>query len=248
VQAPRHIAVIRFSAMGDVAMAVPVIKGLLQQYPNIHISFVSNAFFAPLFKDIDRCDFFPVFTKSSHKGLAGIWKLYRELTLHQHFDAVADIHNVLRSQILRKFFWLTGIPIAVINKGRHEKKQLTARKNKQFKQLPTTHERYAALFASLGLPLNLSNNYLIAGKEQIPGKVAPLIQPHKMLVGIAAFAMHTEKMYPLEKMKLLLAQLSKRQDIQLLFFGAPGKEAALLEEWQTEYAGSFNVAGKISFG
>jgi ADP-heptose:LPS heptosyltransferase len=234
--------------MGDVAMAVPVIKGLLQQYPNIHICFVSNAFFAPLFKNIERCNFFPVYTKSTHKGLAGIWKLYRALRELQRFDAVADIHNVLRSQLLRNLFLLSGIPNAVINKGRHEKKQLTARKNKHFKQLPTSHVRYAAVFPSLGLPLNLENNHLIAGKEPIPGKVAPFIQPHKMLVGIAAFAMHTEKMYPLEKMKLMLAQLSKRQDIQLLFFGAPGKEAALLEEWQTEYAGSFNVAGKISFG
>lgn len=234
--------------MGDVAMAVPVIKLLLQQYPHLHISFVSNAFFAPLFKDIDRCNFFSVYTKSSHKGLAGIWKLYRELTQHQHLDAVADIHNVLRSQLLRKFFWLKGIPSAVINKGRHEKKQLTARKNKQFKQLPTSHERYAAVFAHLGLPLNLSGNLLPATKEQISGKVAPYIQPHKKLVGIAAFAMHFEKMYPLEKMKSMLSQLNKRKDIQLLFFGAPGKEAALLEEWQTAYAGSFNVAGKISLG
>jgi ADP-heptose:LPS heptosyltransferase len=41
--APKHILVIRFSAMGDVAMTVPVVKQVLQQNPGLQITFVSNA-------------------------------------------------------------------------------------------------------------------------------------------------------------------------------------------------------------
>ena len=46
---PAHILVIRFSAMGDVAMTVPVLKNLLQQNQDLQITVVSNAFFKPLF-------------------------------------------------------------------------------------------------------------------------------------------------------------------------------------------------------
>ncbi len=242
-----HILVIRFSAMGDVAMAVPVIKAVLQQHPHVHITFVSNAFFAPLFKNTERCNFYGAHTKGIHQGFAGIYKLYTALKKLQRFDAVADIHNVLRSNLLRKFFLLSGIGNAVINKGRQQKKQLTAKQNKILQQLPSSHERYAQVFAALGLPVNLQTNNLFAAKEKLPQKFEPLINKHKKLIGVAPFAKHKEKMYPPDKMKLLLLELNNREDVQLLFFGAPGAEASLLEEWQKEMPGTLNAAGKISF-
>jgi ADP-heptose:LPS heptosyltransferase len=232
--------------MGDVAMAVPVMKALLQQHPQLQITFVSNSFHAPLFKDIERCNFFAAQTKTIHKGFAGIWKLYRDLKRNQHFDAVADLHNVLRSTILRNFFRLSGVANSVMDKGRAEKKQLTSKENKILKQLPTSHERYARVFAALGLPVDLKGNNYFAGKEKIPASIQSFLLPKK-LVGIAPFAKHAEKMYPLQKMKQLLLELSKQEGIQLIFFGAPGNEAAMLEEWQKEIPSSLNVAGKISF-
>lgn len=247
MQASKHIVAIRFSAMGDVAMAVPVIKAVLQQYPHVHITFVSNAFHAPLFDNIERCDFYPAYTKAAHKGIRGIWKLSATLKKQQHFDAVADLHSVLRSNLLRKFFRLAGVGNAVIDKGRAAKKLLTSRENKQLNQLPTSHERYATVFAKLGFPIDLKAKNLIVAKEVFPAKLEGLIQRNKQLIGIAPFAQHIEKMYPLEKMKQLLLQLGERDDVQLLFFGASGKEAVILEEWSNEIPCSFNVAGKISF-
>lgn len=246
MQKPRHILAIRFSAMGDVAMAVPVIKALLQQYPWLNVTFVSNAFHAPLFKNIDRCKFFAAHTKGIHKGFAGIWKLYMDLKSVQHFDAVADLHNVLRSNILRKFFRLSGVANRVIDKGRAEKKQLTSKENKILKQLPASHENYSSVFAALGWPVDLENHDYFAAKETIPATI-PSVLLSKKLVGIAPFAKHAEKMYPLQKMKELVLQLAKQEGIQLIFFGARGSEAVLLEAWQNEIPSSFNLAGKISF-
>ncbi len=37
----KHVLIIRLSAMGDVAMTVPVIRALLQQHSNIKITVVS---------------------------------------------------------------------------------------------------------------------------------------------------------------------------------------------------------------
>ena len=47
-----HILVIRFSAMGDVAMMVPVIYSLAHQYPDIRITVLSRAFARPFFEDL----------------------------------------------------------------------------------------------------------------------------------------------------------------------------------------------------
>ena len=44
-----QILIIRFSAIGDVAMAVPVVFSLAKQYPHLRITFMSKAFARPLF-------------------------------------------------------------------------------------------------------------------------------------------------------------------------------------------------------
>ncbi len=47
-----HILVIRFSAMGDVAMAVPVIDSLAKQYPEVRITVLSRPFARVLFEKL----------------------------------------------------------------------------------------------------------------------------------------------------------------------------------------------------
>ena len=51
---PGTILVFRFSALGDVAMTVPVINLLLKQYPGVKIVFVSTAFVQHLGSDIKK--------------------------------------------------------------------------------------------------------------------------------------------------------------------------------------------------
>ena len=47
-----HILVIRFSAMGDVAMAVPVVYSVATQYPDIRITVLSRGYARPFFEDL----------------------------------------------------------------------------------------------------------------------------------------------------------------------------------------------------
>ncbi|MBC7686607.1 MAG: ADP-heptose--LPS heptosyltransferase RfaF, partial [Aquabacterium sp.] len=130
MQAPKHILVIRFSAMGDVAMTVPVIKNLLTQHPNLKVTVVSNAFLQPLFEGLERCDFHPAFLKQQHKGAAGIFRLFKELKNIASFNTIIDLHNVLRSQLHNTFFKLAGFKTMKVDKGRSEKKALTRKHNK----------------------------------------------------------------------------------------------------------------------
>src|SRR3569833_2286612 len=115
--AAKHILVLRFSAMGDVAMTVPVIKAVLSQSPHATLTFVSRPEFEDFFKGIPRLTFNPADLKNKLKGLNGIKKLFRALKKDSQYDALADLHDTLRSKILRRLFRLTGLTNAFIDKG-----------------------------------------------------------------------------------------------------------------------------------
>ncbi len=232
--------------MGDVAMTVPVIKNLLVQNPQLRITVVSSHFLQPLFDGLERCHFHPAFLKEKHKGLAGLLSLQKELKKLGPFDAIADLHNVLRSTIITNLFKLSGYKIAVLDKGRTEKKQLTKKKDKKFIQLTPMHERYAMVFRNIGLPIQLDTGGIIYKKKLIPEALNSVFVSGKKIIAVAPFAQYKEKMYPLEKMKMVVQQLAAANNIVLLFGGGKN-EAAMLQEWEMEIFSVFNIAGRYSF-
>lgn len=246
MQSPKHILVIRFSAMGDVAMTVPVIKQLLQQNPGLTVTVVSNAFLAPLFEDLEGCSFYPAHLKAQHKGLGGMFRLFGELKKLPQFDAVADLHNVLRSKILVSLFKLTGAKTATVDKGRPEKKALTQKEHKTLQQLTPMHERYATVFRHCGLPLQLLQTETVYTKRTAPAELEPMFSPGKKLIGLAPFAQYTEKMYPINRMKTVATRLAASGNLVLLFGGGP-IEKSVLQQWEKEIPGTINIAGRYSF-
>lgn len=230
--------------MGDVAMTVPVIRSVLAQNPALRITFVSNAFLAPLFDGLAGCTFYPAHLKDRHKGLGGMHRLYKELTATQKFDAVADLHNVLRSKILGFFFKAGGMQVAVLDKGRAEKKQLTRKDNKDCRQLTPMHDRYQEVFTELGLMAN-GGGQAHSARQPIPPALVPVFSTGKPVIGVAPFAQYAEKMYPLDKMKKVVQQLAAAGNV-ILLFGGGEKEAALLQQWEHEIFSVFNLAGRYS--
>ena len=103
-EASFHLLVIRLSAMGDVAMTVPVLQRLVKTYPNLKITVLTKPFFKPTFEEIPGITIVTADVKQEYKGIFGLLKLAKELSSLQ-FDAVADLHNVLRTKILRFFFF-----------------------------------------------------------------------------------------------------------------------------------------------
>lgn len=236
-----HILIIRLSALGDVAMTVPVIKALVDQYPNCKVTVVSKPFLKPLFKDIDNVSFFAADVKGKHKGFFGLFKLFRELRKLE-ITHVADFHNVLRSKILRLFFGFTSVKKAFIDKGREEKKALTSENDKVFKQLKTSIQRYADVLNQIGFRIDVSNQKPINKK---PLKSSLLRDKSEAWIGIAPFAAFEGKMYPLDLMKEVITQISKKGKV--LLFGGGKKEIEIFNQWESEIENTINVAGKISF-
>ena len=97
----------RLSAMGDVAMTVPVLRAFVNQFPEVNITVISRPFFKPFFKGIPNLSFFAFDEKERHKGVAGLLRLFQDLK-RLNIDAFADLHNVLRSKVIRNLFALSG--------------------------------------------------------------------------------------------------------------------------------------------
>ncbi len=227
----KKIMVFRFSAMGDVAMSVPVIKAVLEQNDEVEIQVVSRVFFAPFFELLPEVEFFPVDFKKEYKGIPGLIKLFKRLKA-ENPDAIADLHDVLRSRFLRVLFSLTGKKVFSIDKGRKEKRALTREKNKTLKPLKTTHERYADVFREMGFRVDLFKVNPIE-KPEMSAQVGLFFQTFEgnKIIGIAPFAAHEGKQYPMDKIKKVIELLlEKDKEINIILFGGGKEEKKKLDE------------------
>ncbi|MGC1515791.1 MAG: glycosyltransferase family 9 protein [Maribacter sp.] len=241
-----HILVIRLSAMGDVAMTVPVLLGILKKYPNTKITMLTKPFYAPIFWGIKNVTVHAADVNGKHKGVFGLWRLFKSLK-RLHVDGVADLHNVLRSTLLKFFFKLTKVQFVQLDKGREEKKSLTDPKRGALKPLKTTFERYAEVVEHLGLPIAAEDMDRLP-KRSIPEHLKEIYIPsEKILIGIAPFAAFEAKMYPLHLMEVVLNELDQTGRYKIILFGGGPQEAAFLENWEKKFTNVSNVAGKLSF-
>jgi ADP-heptose:LPS heptosyltransferase len=231
--------------MGDVAMSIPVIRALTEKHPECKITVLSKPFFKPLFDKIPQVSFFAAQVYTKHKGILGLFKLYRELK-KENITHVADFHNVLRSKILRTLFIFNGNPCICINKGRTEKKALTRTKNKIFKQLKTSHQRYAEVLNKLGFNLDLSNPTLIE-KKKLSEKIT-IITGLKTdtWIGIAPFAAFKGKVYPLQLMEEVIKEMASK-GFKIFLFGGGKHEVKILNTIEKTYKNVINLAGRLSF-
>lgn len=240
----KHILVIRLSAMGDVAISVPVLSAFNEQYPDVKITILTKPLFAPMFAHLVNCKVFPIDLKGKYKGLLGLYKLYKELKAEK-IDFVADLHNVLRSNVLKLLFRGSKIPFYQINKGRKEKKELTREENKIFKQLKTSYERYAEVFGKLGFPISLEKLYL-APRRLASNEVKNLLSENKN-IGIAPFASHIAKEYPFIKLKEVIFKLSEcYPESKIFIFGGGNHEKSIVEQ-VSQLKNVENMVGKLSF-
>jgi len=238
---PKHILVIRLSAMGDVAMIVPVLRALTQQNPELKITVLIKKEFTVFFRDFENLNLFEADVKGKHKGVIGPYKLARELNKENRFCCIADLHNVLRSKILRNF--IKSKLVISIDKGRSEKKALVS--GRFFQQLKTTHQRYAEVFDKLGYQVDLSNPSF-PEKVKLDTNLEKYINADKKTIGIAPFAAHEGKMYPLNLMEEVIKKLDN--EYHILLFGGGQEEVRKLDLIEGKYQNVINVAGKLSLG
>lgn len=236
----KRVLLMRLSAMGDVAMTVPVVASFAKAYPDISITMLSTPRFQPLFANIPNLNFVGVDKTGRHKGIKGLWRLSREITADGKFDRMIDLHDVLRSKILRTIMRLKGVKVTVIDKGRAEKKALVNGKNKS--QLKQMVQRYQETFEKAGYKFELGyDGYDADTAVDFNGDLN--LSSHTYNIGIAPFAQHEGKIYPLDKMEQVVKTLSER-NIGIYLFGGGKKEEDVFDSWVGKYTNVTSLAGK----
>lgn len=242
-----RILIIRFSAIGDVAMTIPVVYSLATQYPQHEITVLSRKNMAPLFQRLpDNVRFMGIDLSEEYKGFSGINRLYSQLK-NLHFESVADLHNVLRTRWLCLRFALSGIPTATICKGRAGKRKLVRRRCKVFEVQKSSFERYADVFDKLGLPISLNFTSIFGEYKGDFSQIEPTVgaKVNRKWIGIAPFAKHKGKIYPLELQERVVAHFALKPEVKVFLFGGGKEEQAVFDSWIAKYPTVTSMAGKL---
>ena len=245
-----NLLVFRFSSMGDVALTVPILKGLIASNETLNITLVTRSLYNPFFENIPRFQVFQCDFQYRYKGLIGIFKLFRDLRSSTSIDHVIDLHSVLRTWILNFLFRITGIPVSRLNNGRKEKKQLI--KGKIDRKLKSTLDRYLDTFNGIDLKfeypaipvININEKYVREAEAFIHKTNPDSLQ----LVGFAPFALHKLKTWPIQYTRELLKMIEKQTDVNVYLFGGGLEETMVLSDLASSYKNCYNMAGEISLG
>ncbi|MCC8145118.1 MAG: glycosyltransferase family 9 protein [Bacteroidales bacterium] len=240
------VLVIRFSAFGDVAMTIPVIYSVARAYPQDRFIFVTKSPFECLFiNKPSNIEVIPYGSEVRSKGIIGLHDFIKKINSTYSIDRVADLHNVLRSRQIDFYFKLQGKNVAVISKGRRSKKLLTQRTHKRMEPLESSIERYHQVFRKLGYENSLNFISLFENQKEVKLPSFIPLKKNNIWIGVAPFAQHPGKVYPLEKMHQVIDQMATLEDTEIFLFGGKN-EKDQLESWASDYKNVRSMAGKTS--
>lgn len=228
----RRVLFMRFSAMGDVAMTLPVIYSFAQQFPQVKVLVATQPPFDQMFMNLpDNVEMVPVDLKSEYGGVAGIVRLAQRLSA-LHPDYVFDMHNVLRTWLVGLYFRCIGTKVYMTSKHRSLRKKITSG-NGQSASIIDSHIK-ALNAAGFRFQMCFKSVCLKQGQPTLP----------KPAVGIAPFARYKNKAYPIGKMENVVSLLAS-EGFHIYLFGGR-KEADVLAEIAQKYDNVTSVAARKS--
>ena len=238
---PRNVLVMRLSALGDVAMTIPVLYPVCRANPDTRFVMLTKKWPASMFHDRpENLMVVGIDTKKEHKGALGLIKLAARLRREYDIDAVADLHSVLRTWVISACMKLRGIPVARLDKERGRRKALI--KHKSTEPVTPTIERYRHVFQQLGLETPDNFTRLFDGKPVPTSPLVPEKEPGRYWVAISPFSAHDGKVYPLELMEKVVEQLSNRGNYQIFLMGGGKDEKIALRKIVRKYHNAISMA------
>ncbi|MDX2415348.1 MAG: glycosyltransferase family 9 protein [Bacteroidales bacterium] len=223
------VLVIRLSAMGDVALSLPVISSIAS---DTGLIVVTRPLFTEFFRNIDNVRVISADTKGIHKGIPGLFRLCREIRAEFDIKQVIDLHDVIRSRLISFIFRFSGSKIYRINKGRKEKRKFL--RTRASEQLIHSADRYINVFRKAGFDwpglqvpaFSFTNSELSEAADYLLGIESGSKQKR---VAFAPKARHATKEWPAEHSKKLIKSLGRELNVRVYLFGAKDEREQLLE-------------------
>lgn len=222
------------------ALLVPVVRSLVATYQDVEVTLVTRPKFAPLFYDIERVVVFPADIDYTFTGIFGMRDLFRVLIKKSDFEVMIDCHDHIRTIILRTLFKIFGTPVVVLDKGRKEKRAFSRKHNKVTVPLRHTVIRYLQAFQKAGFSFNLVNPPYFSLNDSLRTVASEWLEKNQLTkterwIGIAPFAMHASKIWPLENYIPLIENIIAKTPAKFFLFGGGAREVKYFESLQQKF-------------
>lgn len=229
----KKVLIVRFSALGDVAMTVPVVYSVCRSNPDVDFVMVTRPLHASvMIYAPDNLQIVPV-KLEDYKGVGGLRRLFRELYAEHRFSAFADLHNVLRTKVLALHCRLHGIPVAQLKKTRARRRALVRHHNKLMLPLASQRKRFREVFLRLGFAVEERYDSLYGSDKGGYEQFSHITEPKSVdecWIGIAPFAKHRGKTYPIDQMRKVVETLALEPSNKIFLFGG-NEEKEVLNQW-----------------
>ncbi len=228
-----QILIICFSGISNVASIVPLLDALCRRHPENRYTILSRNFLKPLFSPFENVDFIGANIRKEHKGFFGILKIFSQLK-RTNFDYVVDLQNSMRTRIIRRLFYLSGVKNSVVDKQQRDVRKLIRKGAQKYQPLKTIFERYAETFAKIGLETDTNFAKLPTANDERKAKITEIYgEKRGRWIGIAPLSIARGKTLPFRKTKNIIRHFDEQPNTKIFLFGAGEMENELLSDWQT---------------
>ena len=217
---PQNILVIRFSSLGDIVLATPLLRALRARFPSAHIDFIVRKEYAELVKynpNLTKCYEF-----DTTAGFSGLQKLKKRLRT-ERYDLVIDIHNSIRSRYLR--IWLDAQEVVLINKRMFARIMFVKFKKNLYGDTVSVADRYIEPVTKFGVQ-NDGAGLELPIPDEISARAGEAIALSEInrsgsVIGLCPSAKHATKCWPSERFAELGSGLIQTGETTILLFGGP---------------------------
>ncbi len=224
MQETLKILVVRFSSIGDIVLTTPVVRMLKKQL-NAQVHFLTKSAYVSLLKNNPYIDSVYQIDASINEVIGDLQK--------ENYDYVIDLHNNLRTQILK---FRLGMPAKSFNKLNMEKFMLT---NFKLDKMPKIHivDRYLETVKHLGVKNdNQGLDFFLSANDKMDISIFP-----KNYIVFVIGGQHATKILPNEKIISIIKKVNK----PVLLIGGP-EDAHRGEEIAKAFNKVVNTCGKYS--
>jgi heptosyltransferase-2 len=243
--------IIRFSSVGDVVLASPLLRALHGRYPDCQIDFLVKAEYADLVRfnpHVAHVIRFP------GAGTLGDLVRLRRTVISSRYDLIIDIHDSIRSRFLSS----GAGNVTRVNKRKIARTLLVNFKldlYDRFGGAPDVAARYLETVLPLGVEDDGRGPELFFPPElraSVEGLLsAEHISPGMMCIGVCPCARHGNKVWPGERFAESAGRLAEQHGLPVLLFGGED-EREMCGAISSMISGGYprarvlNLAGRLS--
>ena len=217
-----NILVIRFKRIGDAILSLPLCHSLKLTFPNSKVDFVLYEEASPLFEGHPYIDNVITITKKEQKNpLKYIKKVFN--VTRKKYDIIIDIMSTPKSELFCMFSRKSPFRI-----GRYKKKRgffynYKMKEKESLNKVDKFLNQLLPPFEEAGFDVKKNYDFKFSAeekeKENYKKKMLEAgVDFSKPIVAFSIYSRVISKIYPIEKMKILVQHLINKYSAQIIFF------------------------------